>query len=362
MPNWSKVFVQAPGTWTGAEPPLKVVTEDVALPEPGAGEVLLQHLAGGLAWADTMMAEGKYPAIGAKDYPIVLGYDTVARVLKAGSGVSLKEGQLVAALTVHGSNQTYSVRKADDLVPVPEGLDPAVAVSCVLNYVTAYQMLHRTRAKKFGTDHAGLFVVHAASGGVGTALLDILRAEYPKAKVLGTCSASKKKLVEERGGIAVDYNSEDWTVKAKELAPGGASAIFDSVGSESFKKSYAALSPEGALVIYGFTRDVAGGGSMIWAIAKTAFSVFIPAAVGRLFGYKHSAEVYVITDYKDKSVAEFKEDLGKILQMTKEGKLDPEVQAVGAIEDAADVYKFFRAGNSRGKVGDRLQPERFGSC
>lgn len=381
--------METPKEWIGdASPPMKIVTEDKPLPEPGKGEVLLKHIVGGLAWADTMIAGGsirglkdgerrvlerelnaqslphsllglpvlskemKYMDVKKSEYPLVLGYDTIAKVLKAGPGVpaEIKEGATVAALTVYGSNQTYSIRKANDLVLVPEGLDPAKGVSCILNYVTAWQMLKRTACSRISPTTTDLFVVHAASGGVGTALLDIIRCEYPGAKVLGTCGKAKMDLVSAYGAEPFDYNSGDFAAKIKEMAPKGALAIFDAVGSDNQIKSYSCLSPEGTLVIYGFTRDVASGGSLGLAIAKLASRVLIPAKIAGVFGAKYAADFYVITQYKDKSLDNFKEDLGQILKLTKEGKLNPEVQAVVPIEEGVAVYEFFRKGNSRGKL------------
>lgn len=299
----------------------------------------------------TNPAEGKYMDVGKDKYPLVLGYDTIAEVLKAGPGVSeVTQGQRVAALTVYGSNQSYSIRSAEDLVPVPENLDPAKAVSLVLNYTTAYQMLKRTACKKIPTSSDGLFVVHAASGGVGTALLDLLRAEYPNARVLGTSSAGKKELVVSYGAEHLDYNAEDFAAKIKQLAPNGATAIFDAVGADNAIKSYSCLSNEGTLVIFGFTRDVASGGSILFPILRLAARVFVPAKIASLFGAKYSAELYIITQYKDKSLADFKEDLGRLMQLASEGKIDPVVQAISPIEDAESVYSFFRKGNSRGKL------------
>ena len=282
-------------------------------------------------------------------------------MISVGSGVSLKPDSLVAVLSVYGSLQSYSVRSADDLVPVPEGLDPAEAVSMVLNYVTAYQMIHRTGVS-LKPDSEELVVVHAASGGVGTALLDILRAEFPKAKVLGTSSPGKKEMVLSHGAQHCDYTSEDFAAKIKQLAPNGAKAIFDAVGSANAIKSYSSLSKDGGLVVYGFTQDVASNSNMLWAILKVASRVFIPAKLAGLFGGKCTADMYVVTQFKDKSLANFKTDLGKLFEMAKEGKLHPEVQAVCSIDEALDVYAFFRKGGSRGKVGLSLVLDYFDSA
>jgi len=84
----------------------------------------------------------------------------LGRWIKQGGVTSLEVGQMVADLTVFGAYTEYMLRPADALVPVPAGLDPAEAVSMVLSYVTAYQMLHRVAKIRTGQN----ILVHGAGG------------------------------------------------------------------------------------------------------------------------------------------------------------------------------------------------------
>jgi NADPH:quinone reductase-like Zn-dependent oxidoreductase len=90
-----------------------------------------------------------------------------------GDGVTgVEAGQIVAALPISGAYAEFVCLPQRELVPVPSGLDPADAVSLILNYITAYQMLHRSAKVRLGQR----VLIHGAAGGVGTALLQLGRA------------------------------------------------------------------------------------------------------------------------------------------------------------------------------------------
>src|SRR5215470_18521079 len=116
---------------------LKLIDDD--LPEPTEGQVRLKVLATGVAFADVLMRYGMYPHMPA--LPFSPGYDVVGVVDKPGAGVTtFAAGETVAAMTMTGGYSQYLCIPAADVVRVPEGLDPAEAVSLILNYVTAHQL------------------------------------------------------------------------------------------------------------------------------------------------------------------------------------------------------------------------------
>ena len=146
---------------------LQVVEEELA--EPVAGEVRVKIFATGVAFADVMSRKGIYPT--APPIPFAPGYDIVGVVDKVSAGVSsLSAGQTIAALLPHfGGYAEFANVPENLLIPVPDGLIPAEAVSLVLNYLTAHRMLHRSAQVKRGER----ILVHGAAGGVGTALLQL---------------------------------------------------------------------------------------------------------------------------------------------------------------------------------------------
>ncbi len=106
--------------------------EEATLPEPAANEVRIKVQATSACFTDTMVRKGVYYDLKKKP-PFPPGYDVVGVVDKLGTAVShLKVGQTVADLTVSGAYSEYMCRPERSLVPVPDGLDPAEAVSLVL--------------------------------------------------------------------------------------------------------------------------------------------------------------------------------------------------------------------------------------
>ncbi|HVZ15260.1 MAG TPA: alcohol dehydrogenase catalytic domain-containing protein, partial [Bauldia sp.] len=127
-------------TGKGEPDVLKEVTLPVA--EPGQGEVRLAVSATGAGGTDILMRRGFYPY--APRIPFVPGYEVVGTVEAVGAGVTtLKVGQRVAALVVHGGYAEKLVRPADQFVMIPNGVDDATAVALILNYTTAWQGVHR---------------------------------------------------------------------------------------------------------------------------------------------------------------------------------------------------------------------------
>ena len=119
--------------------------------EPRANEVRVKVLAPGVSFADILMREGAHPESINRRTPFTPGWDVVGVVDKLGDKVSTwQTGQMVVALPIVGGYAEYMCLPSDELVPIPPGLDPAEAVSLVLNYITAYQMLHRCAHVKPG--------------------------------------------------------------------------------------------------------------------------------------------------------------------------------------------------------------------
>src|SRR5262249_18591767 len=151
-------------------------------PEPKAGAVRVRVLAAGVALPDIMAREGIHPET--PPVPFTPGWDLVGVVDRLGDGVSgIKSGQIVAAMPISGASGGFGCLPQRELVPVPAGLEPAEAVSLVLNYVTAYQMLHRSAKVRSGQR----VLIHGAAGGVGSALMQLGR--HAALEMYGTCSS-----------------------------------------------------------------------------------------------------------------------------------------------------------------------------
>ncbi|HEX6885426.1 MAG TPA: medium chain dehydrogenase/reductase family protein [Planctomycetota bacterium] len=229
---------------------LEVREEEV--PEPKSGHVRVKVLAAGVCLPDLLMREGVHPET--PPLPFTPGWDLVGVVDRLGEGVSRFElGQTVAALPIHGAYAEYVCLRQRALVPVPPGLEAAEAVSLVLNYVTAYQMLHRSARAQQGQR----VLVHGASGGVGSALLQL--ACLIGLEAYGTCSSGGTALVTTLGGMPIDYRRQDFVEEIRRLTGTGVDAVFDGIGGTHIWRSRRALRRGGRVVAYGLTASLRGG-------------------------------------------------------------------------------------------------------
>ena len=203
-------------------------------PEAVSEIILGQVLAAGVSLPDVLAREGVHPET--PRVPYTPGWDLVGSVDQLGKGVTGFElRQTVAAMPIHGCYAQYVCVPRRKLVPVPVGLDAAEAVAVVLNYITAYQMLHRSAKAHSGQR----MLIHGASGGVGSAMLQL--AKLAGVEMYGTCSAQGAALVRELGGIPIDYKNADFVKEIHRLTGDGVDAVFDGIGGDNLWSSRDAL-------------------------------------------------------------------------------------------------------------------------
>jgi NADPH:quinone reductase-like Zn-dependent oxidoreductase len=308
------------------------------LPRPGAGEALVRVEASGISFAEQQMRLGKY--YDQPPFPFVPGYDVVGTVLEAGDPALV--GRRVAAMTKIGGWSSHLVVPAADLVPVPAGLDAADAETFVVNGITAYQMLHRIARVKAG----GRILVHGASGGVGTTLVQLAHAAG--IEVIGTASARNLDVVTALGATAVDYRG-DVPARVRELAPGGVDAVFDHVGGPGIVDSFRLLAPGGTLVAYGSASTKDTGGNPKPAVLKL---------VARLLWWKalpnrrrtHFYNVWGGKRNLTRFRARLAEDLTAVFDLTVQGRLKAQVAARIPLTEAAKALTLAESGTVTGKV------------
>src|SRR5262247_1219576 len=237
-------------THYGGPDELRVVEEEC--PEPKKGEVRVRVLAAGVSLPDLLMREGVHPET--PPVPFTPGWDLIGMVDRLGDGISgIEPGQTVAALPITGAYAEFVCLPQRELVPVPSGLDAAEAVSLVLNYVTAYQMLHGAAKVRPGQRA----LIHGAAGGVGSALLQLGR--LVGLEMYGTCSARGASAVTDLGGIPIDYQHQDFVREIRRLTGDGVDVVFDGIGGSHIWRSREALRPGGKVVAFGLTGSLREG-------------------------------------------------------------------------------------------------------
>jgi NADPH2:quinone reductase len=255
-------------------------------------------------------------------------------------------GQMVAALPIHGGYANYICLPPGELTPVPDGLDPAEAVSLVLNYITAYQMMHRTTQAAPGRR----VLIHGAAGGVGTALLQLGR--LVGLEMYGTASPEDHQVVAGLGGTPIDYRSTDFVKEIHGLTGNGVDVVFDGVGEANVWRSFQALRSGGRVVVYGFTSFLPGG-QLAGGLRYRLRGIVRPAWYAlRALASPGGRRIlpYSIQYLKRRKPGWFREDLSALLELLREGKIKPMIAERIPLRDARRAHQLLGQGSVRGKL------------
>jgi NADPH:quinone reductase-like Zn-dependent oxidoreductase len=322
---------------------LEAVQEET--PEPGRGEVRVREFAAGVSFADLLMREGIHPE--KTTPPFTPGWDIVGVVEKAGEGASqAKIGQLVAALPIHGGYAQYICLPESELTPVPEGLDPAEAVSLVLNYITAYQMMHRLAHATAGQR----VLIHGAAGGVGTALLQLGR--LAGLHMYGTALLADHQIVSDLGATPIDYQKTDFVEEIHRLTGEGVDIVFDGVGEANVWRSFQALRPGGRVIAYGFTSFLQKGqlaGGLRYRLRGILRPAWYALCAFLLPGRRRILP-YSIQYLKRWRPAWFREDLSALLDLLRDKKIKPMIADRIPLSEARRAQELIGGGAVRGKL------------
>ena len=256
-------------------------------------------------------------------------------VEEIGAGVTGFEiGQRVAALTVYGGFAELLMRKAEDFLPIPDGVSDRDAAAVILNHATAWQMIHRVA--KVRTDQTAL--VTGAAGGVGTAALQLFR--LAGVKIYGAASARKHDTLRALGATPIDYQTGPLERLTRALEPKGVDYVFDAVGGANIGACIGALRRGGTMVEFGFL----GAAGMLSKLAMFG-NLFVGA---RLRGRR--GEFYGITKLYRKDPKPLREDLLKIFALLTEKKIDPLVTRTFPLLEARQAIELLATGSVEGKI------------
>jgi NADPH:quinone reductase-like Zn-dependent oxidoreductase len=333
-------------THYGGPEELRLVEEEC--PEPKHGEVRVKVLTAGVSLPDMMMREGIHPET--PSLPFTPGWDFVGAVNRLGAGTSgIEPGQIVAALPIHGAYAEFVCLPQRELVPVPSGLDAAESVSLVLNYVTAYQMLHRSAQVESGQR----VLIHGASGGVGSALLQL--GSLAGLEMYGTCSSRGASFVSDLGGIPIDYKDQDFVKEIQSLTSEGVDVVFDGIGGTHMWRSRQALRPGGKVVVYGLTSSLRAGRLASGRSGRRnrlhGIPIFVLYIVGGwiLPGRKRLVP-YSIQWLKRLKPALFRKDLISLLNLLGQEKIKPLVAQRLPLAEARQAHELLAKGGVTGKI------------
>ena len=301
--------------------------EEVPLPEPGAGEVRIRHLAVALNFRDILVRRGQHAV---KSFPSGLGTESAGVVEAVGDGVTdLAAGDLVA--TVCRPDCAYAearVAPAARVVKLPEGIDERTAASMMVRGMTARYLLKATYQVKPGDT----ILIHAAAGGVG--MIVSQWAKHLGATVIGTVGSQDKVDAARAHGCDHVLRYHSFVEGVREITGGkGVPVVYDSVGKLTFENSLKCLAPRGILASFGESS-----GDPLPVTARQLGNM------GSLFVTHPSLIDYTATR------AELLETANDLFAMVASGKIKIEISQSYPLRDAAQAHRDVEARRTTGSV------------
>lgn len=296
---------------------------------PSSREVRVKILASPVCQDDIAVRVGNRPFLA--KLPFTPGYSILGTVDAVGDGVTeFSVDDCVAALTTFGGHAEYIYVAAEKLAHVPDGLDAAETVTLILNYLLAYQVLHRVARVKAGDK----VLIVGASGGVGTAFLQL--GHLAGIQMYGLASPEKHKTLTEYGAIPIDYWKQDFVEVLRRAEPDGLDYVFNGMGEEVFERGLSVLRRGGVLVHYGGPQSLA---RFALLLIKYVFYNLLPNGK-KIEGYgTHRLGVEL-----------FKQDWANLFRLLEEGRIKPIVAAKFPILEAMKAYELLESGQVTGNI------------
>lgn len=316
---------------------------EVSDPIVGAGEVLVKVEVSGLNFADVLGRKGLYPALPAP--PVIMGYDVVGTVESVGEGVSSHWiGKRVACLTRFGGYAEKVCTAVTGIAELPDSISSNDACALATQYVTALYMSDFIQNTKSGER----VLIHAAAGGVGTALIQLLKERG--CEIFATVGSDEKVSALAKQGItAVNYNTRDYEVEIKKyLGNASLDVTFNSIGGKTFKKDIRLLGAGGRLLLFGFSDRTSKWGGKL-ATLKLVFDMgrIIPLL---LLGKSQSVLGVNMLKVADEHPQIIGKLLNQLVHMHSEGKIKPVIGGEYSYAEIAKAHQFLESRKSAGKI------------
>jgi NADPH:quinone reductase-like Zn-dependent oxidoreductase len=334
-----RILIQKPGSYDVFR------YDETPVEDPLPGQVQVAVRASGVNFADTIVRVGLYAAARGK-YPICPGLEFSGIVTGVGEKVrDYAEGDRVFGVSRFGAYATRINTLPEHIWRLPDHWDFHRGAAFPVAYLTAYHAL-------FHVGHLredDFVLVHSAAGGVGTALLHLLRINGNR--TVGVVGREEKVSAAHEAGAAwvIDKSSEDLWSRAEALSPEGYDLILDANGVSTLKGSYRHLKPMGRLVIYGFASMLSRSGKknrlkLLWTYLRTPrFNPLHLSARNKTISGLNL--IYLFS-----RAARFHEAMAMLLKWDSRGKIPPMPIRPFAFEDVAGAHKAIESGNTVGKL------------
>jgi NADPH2:quinone reductase len=308
--------------------PFELVQKDVPMPQPGPGEVRIRVRAAGLAFGETLVLEGGYQKL--PPLPYIPSSEMSGVVDLCGPGVTgLQVGDRVAAFSVAlsgGGLAEYCVLPQQFVHSIGDGIDLVDAAGFLMNHWTAFNALVR-RAQILSGE---TLVVFGATGGVGSAAIDVGKAVGARVIAVGSDAAYLEGL---GADIAIDYRAGSVFERVRELTGGrGADVYFDPVGGDMFDQAMKAIAPGGRILVVGFTSGKPATLRTNVALVKMVSVIGVEARLA-------------IEQTGEQGWADFR----AMLDWAKLGKIRPQKTTRFSFADVAQAFRDLRNRKVKGK-------------
>lgn len=314
--------------------PETLVIEDVPVPTPGKGQVLVQVKACGVNYPDVLIIQDMYQFKPPR--PFSPGGEVAGIVSAVGEGVShVKPGDRVLASTGNGGMAEYCLAAAHGVMPIPEGMPFEEAAAFLMTYGTSYYAIKDRGDPKPGEK----LLVLGAAGGVGIAAVELGKAMG--LEVIAACSSQEKVdfclskgadkgLVYER---ELDRDGQKkFSDDIKAVSGGGVDIIYDGVGGNYAEPAVRAMNWEGRFLVIGFPAGIPKLPLNLTLLKSCDVrGVFWGAAVAR--------------DPKA-----HQQNVKELFDLYKAGKIRPHVSNTYPMEQAADAIRELQDRKAQGKV------------
>ncbi len=318
------------------------------VPRPTTGHIRVRVEGFGINFADIMARKGLYQD--APPIPCVVGYESVGHTMDQCviGGKTIPEGTRVVAFSRFGGYSTHVLADERAVQPIPEDIPLGEALALAVQYCTAYHCAEE-RVSIFPEDHV---LVQAAAGGVGTALVQLLKRKG--CTIYGTAGSEEKlKYIQQQGvHVPINYREQNFSHVIKEkLGSRGLDVVFDSLGGKSFADGFKALGKGGRIVGFGAAEQVGGGLQVVNQLKLAAnFGLFSPIQL--LMNSKAMIGVNMLHVADDRPEV-LTRTMKAVVDLWKNGDIKPVVGAEFNASKLADAHEFVESRRSMGKVAVR---------
>lgn len=314
------------------------------VPEPvlSAGEVKIKVSAFGLNYADVLARQGLYREC--PPLPCVIGYDVEGIIVDVAADVSdFKIGDRVFALTRFGGYAEFVCTKAVAVNHLPAEAPDGAGCALATQYVTAYHAAIHTQTLMPGEK----VLIHAAAGGLGTALIQIAR--WKQCAVIGIVGGDEKvEYINSIGAThAIDHQKIEWTDYINNHFNGKVDVVFDTVGGSAVKKAKAVLAKGGRLVSLGAAS--LSGKKGIFNLLRLAigFGFFSPISYLSKSQSLIGVNMLKIADHRPDIIAHC---FRNVASLYAEGILKPHIGKIYSQDELPAAHQWMEDRNSIGKI------------